>query len=32
MTDLLTQQLLVNLAAFLIGFGIAWLIWGRRAV
>jgi hypothetical protein len=25
------EVLLLNLAAFLIGLGIAWLIWGREA-
>lgn len=30
--DLWLEVLLLNLAAFAIGLGIAWLIWGRRAV
>jgi hypothetical protein len=30
--DLWLEVLLLNLAAFGIGLGIAWLIWGRRTV
>lgn len=31
MFDLWLEALFLNLAAFLIGLGIAWLIWGREA-
>lgn len=32
MIDLWIEALLLYLVAFLIGIGIAWLVWGRRSV
>ncbi len=32
MIDLWIEALLLYLVVFLIGIGIAWLVWGRRSV
>lgn len=32
MFDLWIEALILNVVTFLIGLGVAWLIWGRKAV